>query len=378
MVVAPFPYIRCWARMCACRRNRSATFGKGRSAPPPSPGWAITRSAMWPCFRGRLTARWRWRPRTLCWARLPRSATSASSRRCCWMSRPRSAPRRRCHRRASSTSPWRPIRGANKRGKLPQSYMPQRMSSHLRTTCLRYLPRIRVARTATRCASALDQRGVQYGPAFTGLGAVHTGEGEAGTVLAEVALPRQIRSQQDAYGVHPALLDACFQSVEAHPDVQALGEGVLGLPLGVRRLRSYACCPQRPLLLHTGDQSRRFRGRGRHRRARRARGSPARRAGPAIGHRSLREGPQRSGAGRAAADHRMAATRIARAGTRRRRNLAADQHHQRRSGGHRVDRCPEKPWRAMHHHVLATARRPHLKHGTAWQIICVPVDSPVW
>jgi polyketide synthase 5 len=83
----------------------------------------------------------------------------------------------------------------------------------------------------------MDQRGMQYGPAFSGLGVVHTGEGD--TMLAEVALPRQIRSQQDAYGVHPALLDACFQSVEAHPHVQALGEGVLGLPLGVRRLRSY-------------------------------------------------------------------------------------------------------------------------------------------
>jgi polyketide synthase 5 len=83
----------------------------------------------------------------------------------------------------------------------------------------------------------MDQRGVQYGPAFTGLGAVHTGE--AGTVLTEVVLPRQIRAQQDAYGVHPALLDACFQSVEAHPDVQALGEGVLGLPLAIRRLRSH-------------------------------------------------------------------------------------------------------------------------------------------
>ncbi len=85
----------------------------------------------------------------------------------------------------------------------------------------------------------LNQRGVQYGPVFTGLGAVHTGDGATATVLAEVALPRQIRTQQGAYHVHPALLDACFQSVEAHPDVQALGEGVLGLPLGVRRLRSY-------------------------------------------------------------------------------------------------------------------------------------------
>ena len=85
----------------------------------------------------------------------------------------------------------------------------------------------------------LDQHGVQYGPAFAGLGVVHTGEGETGTVLAEVALPREIRSQQDAYGVHPALLDACFQSVAAHPDVRALGADVLALPLGIRRLRSY-------------------------------------------------------------------------------------------------------------------------------------------
>ncbi len=86
----------------------------------------------------------------------------------------------------------------------------------------------------------LDQHGMQYGPAFAGLAAVHTGEAEARTLLAEVALPRSIRSQQDAYGVHPALLDACFQSVEAHPDVQALSGDVLALPLGVRRLRAYS------------------------------------------------------------------------------------------------------------------------------------------
>ncbi|MBU9763072.1 type I polyketide synthase [Mycobacterium sp. TNTM28] len=86
---------------------------------------------------------------------------------------------------------------------------------------------------------ALDARGVQYGPAFSGLAAVRTGE-DSGTVLAEVALPTQIRSQQAAYGVHPALLDACFQSVGASPAVQALGTEALGLPLGVQRLRSYS------------------------------------------------------------------------------------------------------------------------------------------
>jgi acyl transferase domain-containing protein/acyl carrier protein len=89
-----------------------------------------------------------------------------------------------------------------------------------------------------------DQHGVQYGPAFTGLGAVNvadgTAAGTASTVLAEVALPPSIRSQLNSYGIHPALLDACFQAIAAHPDVQAAVSSGLMLPLGVRRLRAYA------------------------------------------------------------------------------------------------------------------------------------------
>ena len=87
---------------------------------------------------------------------------------------------------------------------------------------------------------AYDSVGIQYGPAFGGLVAANTAEGEITTVLAEVALPGLIRSQQAAYGSHPALLDACFQSVIVHPEVQsaAAGAGML-LPVGVRRLRCH-------------------------------------------------------------------------------------------------------------------------------------------
>lgn len=82
--------------------------------------------------------------------------------------------------------------------------------------------------------------GIQYGPAFEGLAAAHTST-DVTTVLAEVALPGAIRSQQSAYGSHPALLDACFQSVIVHPEVQraAAGGGLL-LPVGVRRLRLHS------------------------------------------------------------------------------------------------------------------------------------------
>jgi polyketide synthase 3/4 len=85
--------------------------------------------------------------------------------------------------------------------------------------------------------AAFDAVGIQYGPAFSGLLAAYTGEGEVTSVFAEVALPSSIRSQQSSYGVHPALLDACFQSVVVHPTVQNAGAGGLLLPVGVRRLR---------------------------------------------------------------------------------------------------------------------------------------------
>ncbi|WP_445166398.1 sulfolipid-1 biosynthesis phthioceranic/hydroxyphthioceranic acid synthase [Mycolicibacterium sp. Dal123E01] len=85
--------------------------------------------------------------------------------------------------------------------------------------------------------AALELRGVQYGPAFAGLAATHTGDDN--TVLAEVALPRQIRMQQGSYGVHPALLAACFQALAANPQMQSVDHSVLGLPQGARRVRSF-------------------------------------------------------------------------------------------------------------------------------------------
>ena len=94
----------------------------------------------------------------------------------------------------------------------------------------------------TELRQVFDKRDVQFGPAFTGLSAVYTADETVPSVLAEVRLPGPIRTQQSAYVVHPALLDACFQSVAAHPAVAAAGDGIL-LPLSVRRLR--VCGPTR-------------------------------------------------------------------------------------------------------------------------------------
>jgi len=85
-----------------------------------------------------------------------------------------------------------------------------------------------------------DARGVQFGPAFSGLVAAYISEGTIDAVLAEIGLPSAIRTQHAGYRVHPALLDACFQSVAAHPAVHEVGNGGLLLPLAVRRVRAYA------------------------------------------------------------------------------------------------------------------------------------------
>jgi acyl transferase domain-containing protein/acyl carrier protein len=87
--------------------------------------------------------------------------------------------------------------------------------------------------------ASFDKRGIQFGPAFTGVTAAHTADGPGATVLAEIGLPSSIRAHHSAFGVHPALLDACFQSVTAHPAARGVGGGGLLLPLGVRQLRAY-------------------------------------------------------------------------------------------------------------------------------------------
>lgn len=83
-----------------------------------------------------------------------------------------------------------------------------------------------------------DERGIHYGPAFAGLSAVHTGA-DGAWILAEVALPGTVRSRQGDYEIHPALLDACFQAVAAHPDLQADPTGALMVPMGANHLRRY-------------------------------------------------------------------------------------------------------------------------------------------
>ncbi|OBH56511.1 type I polyketide synthase [Mycobacterium sp. E2479] len=91
----------------------------------------------------------------------------------------------------------------------------------------------------TELRTQFDGHGLQYGTAFAGLAAVHHSNETIDTLLGEVNLPLPIRSQHSAYAVHPALLDACFQAVAAHPGARVAGNAGLLLPLGVRRICAY-------------------------------------------------------------------------------------------------------------------------------------------
>ncbi|MHA3024760.1 sulfolipid-1 biosynthesis phthioceranic/hydroxyphthioceranic acid synthase [Mycobacterium sp. BMJ-28] len=91
-----------------------------------------------------------------------------------------------------------------------------------------------IRRDGGQLRTILSRGGLAIGPAYCGLTAVRTADGQD-TVLADIAPPGQVRAQQSVFGVHPALLEACFQAVAGHPGFPA----VPVLPTGVKRLRAF-------------------------------------------------------------------------------------------------------------------------------------------
>ncbi|WP_224360639.1 type I polyketide synthase [Hyalangium versicolor] len=79
----------------------------------------------------------------------------------------------------------------------------------------------------------LGQRGIQPGPAFRNMHRLWRGEGEA---LGEVVLPQELAEDSRWAGFHPALLDACMQTLAAaatssQPPAPAMALGLQALSL---------------------------------------------------------------------------------------------------------------------------------------------------
>jgi acyl transferase domain-containing protein len=93
--------------------------------------------------------------------------------------------------------------------------------------------------TQTECYQSFAEQGFEYGPCFQGIARLWKGAGEA---LAEIRAPEQVAEDIDQYQLHPAILDACFQTLIA-ADLPA-GAGSKAdagtyLPVGIRRIHYY-------------------------------------------------------------------------------------------------------------------------------------------
>lgn len=90
--------------------------------------------------------------------------------------------------------------------------------------------------------------GLDYGPSFRGICSAHRTDGEA---LGEIVLPTELDAERDTYDVHPALLDACFQTILAALPrrSQASRPQRAYVPVSVDRLRFF-CRPQTRVFSH--------------------------------------------------------------------------------------------------------------------------------
>lgn len=86
--------------------------------------------------------------------------------------------------------------------------------------------------------AAMREHGMKYGPAFQGIQELYAGDGQS---LARIVLPPGARARNgEAYRLHPALLDACLQSMGAAVVVDA---GVSYLPVVIGGLELHAPIP---------------------------------------------------------------------------------------------------------------------------------------
>jgi 1-acyl-sn-glycerol-3-phosphate acyltransferase len=92
--------------------------------------------------------------------------------------------------------------------------------------------RLAEVRDSARFYGALRQRGLNYEARFRGVRELHVGEGEALAAIGPVdALPA------DPDSIHPALLDAAFQTLAAVTDTARTGDDRLFLPTRIEEVR---------------------------------------------------------------------------------------------------------------------------------------------
>ena len=244
-------------------------------------------------------------------ARRPRSATSASSRRCCSTTR----PRYRC-RRVGRGAGRRRLRGGDTTTRANTSGGPRGPArradddrARLRTISPRCSRRTRPA-GRRRDAEVVRRASVFSSVRLSPVWPPRTPpKATVSTVLAEIGLPGPIRSQQSAYGVHPSAAGRVLPIRRRSPRrPERRRRRSCWCRRRARRLRAYGTTRNAHYCHTRVTRAGRGRSRGRPRRAGRAPDRAADRHGCDVAPASpIRIA--RSRAQRAAADHRMAAAR---------------------------------------------------------------------
>lgn len=88
---------------------------------------------------------------------------------------------------------------------------------------------------ATEFYQSLQKRGIDYGPAFSGVEQIWSNETES---LGRIRLPESLKFDSDQYQIHPALLDACLQVLAATN--RASNNPGLYIPAGCKQIRFFS------------------------------------------------------------------------------------------------------------------------------------------
>ena len=297
------------------RHRRTAVAGRpsGQQCAPPT--------------RAPPTARWLWPPPAPCSARPTRRSRDIQFEQLLLLDE-----RHRGHRRRDGRGPGRRRvrRGDRSDGERVRRAVAtlHAVDDAARPTAPRHRrpaqPRTRTgSRRRRRSRQWFATRGIQFGPAFTGLTAVHTADGDGSTLLAEVGCPATSARNSPA----TASIRRCWTPASSRwPRDLGRGraDGGLLLPLSVAPAAPARPGARRALLPGTGNLGRRRRSRGRSRRVGRSTGKVVVLvAGLRMGSRSVEGSDRERVLAERLLDRRMASASSPRNGRRRRRRCLA-------------------------------------------------------
>ncbi len=104
----------------------------------------------------------------------------------------------------------------------------------------------------TKVASAqvyefYSHRNLMFGPAFRGVQEIWRRDGES---IGLVKLPKQLRKERSLFKFHPALLDACYQTLVFNGPGANMEHNVTHLPERLDRVKFFAAPPRGPVYCH--------------------------------------------------------------------------------------------------------------------------------